>query len=326
MIRQAFAGAVRSIGPREFNFTAVTAKRGRDGHVLVPAGVDLTQYKRNPVVLFQHDPGKPVARCTGISLVDGEVRGSALFPDAGICSLCDEVCALVKSHVINAISIGFEILQAEPLDPKQGRAAGLRINSSECLELSLVSVPSDTGALITARAAGADLMNKRNYQQSLDELREDLEDAQEHHRAVGRALRRGETSEAARHHHRLGQSLASAQRNLGMSKDQLNSSLSQTSKGTTFGTSNGHGPPSLEALDRPRAAVPGWHQRQLEVAGLALGPPRPIGGAAGVAAFRSYEDACRRLHIEAAARADAFRRDPGRAERQIEAERLRRPY
>ena len=40
-MRQTFPGSVRSVGEREFKFTAVTAKLGRDGHILEPSGVKL---------------------------------------------------------------------------------------------------------------------------------------------------------------------------------------------------------------------------------------------------------------------------------------------
>jgi HK97 family phage prohead protease len=150
-MRQSFAVNIRSVGPREFRFTAVTSRKGRDGHVLVPSGVDLTNFKRNPVDLWQHLQTSPVARCTSHAVIDGELRGSADFPPAGTSQLSDEVCSLVKSGIVSAVSVGFEILDSEPLDPKRPRD-GLRITRSELLEISLVSVPADTGAVITERA------------------------------------------------------------------------------------------------------------------------------------------------------------------------------
>jgi HK97 family phage prohead protease len=149
-MRQSVAAAIRSVGPRGFRFTAVTARKGRDGHVLLPQGVDFTNYKRNPVVLWQHNQTSPVARCSGLSLIDSELRGSAEFPPVDTSELADEICGLVKSGIVSAVSVGFDVLESEPLDPKQPRG-GQRITRSELLELSLVSVPADTGAVITER-------------------------------------------------------------------------------------------------------------------------------------------------------------------------------
>jgi hypothetical protein len=61
-MRQTFPGSVRSVGNREFKFTAVTAKLGCDGHILEPSGVDLSEYRKVPIVLWQHIATSPVAR------------------------------------------------------------------------------------------------------------------------------------------------------------------------------------------------------------------------------------------------------------------------
>ena len=282
MIRRAFPGAVTSIGPREFKFTAVPAKRGRDGHVLVPAGVDLTDYKRNPVILYQHLPEKPVARCTGIALVDGEIRGSALFPEAGLSPSVDEICNLVKSGVLSAMSIGFEILQAEPLNAKQGKAGGLRITSAQALEFSIVSLPSDTGAMITARTApGAHVMlqtHRRSLADRLDEMRGHVWDAQNHHGDLASALRQGNNSDAMRSHRELGHCLDRCERSLctlgkeSAALDIENTSKSQTTAGVTYGTSSDGR---------------SFHQRQLALRALAPRLPVADGGPAGVAAIAS---------------------------------------
>jgi hypothetical protein len=116
-MRQTFPGSVRSVGEREFKFTAVTAKLGRDGHILEPSGVDLLEYKKVPVVLWQHIATSPVARCSSIALVDGEVCGSAEFARAGTSAAVDEAFGCVKSGVVGAVSIGFDIVSATPLDP-----------------------------------------------------------------------------------------------------------------------------------------------------------------------------------------------------------------
>lgn len=154
-MRQAIAAAIRSVGSREFRFTAVTARKGRDGHVLIPQGVDTANYKKNPVILWQHRPENPVGRCTGLSVTDDELRGSGEFPSAGASQLADEICALVKSGIVNAVSVGFDPIDTAPLDQKRPRN-GQCITRSELLEISLVSVPADVGAVISMRGGMID--------------------------------------------------------------------------------------------------------------------------------------------------------------------------
>lgn len=205
-MRQSVAAAIRSVGSRGFRFTAVTARKGRDGHVLIPQGIDLTNYKRVPVVLWQHSAAQPVARCTGLSVIDGELRGSAEFPPAGASDLADEVCALVKSGVVSAVSVGFDILDSEPLDPKQPRG-GQRILRSELLEISLVSVPADTGAVITERAHRRSAMPT----QHLIRASEAVDEASRHHHDLGRHMERGDKRAAAASHRAIGRCLREAQ-------------------------------------------------------------------------------------------------------------------
>jgi hypothetical protein len=112
-MRQTFPGSVRSVGNREFKFTAVTSL-GRDGHILEPSGVDLSEYRKVPVVLWQHQAASPVARCTSIGMVDCEVRGTAEFAPAGTSAAVDEAFGYVKSGVVGAVSIGFDLVDAEP--------------------------------------------------------------------------------------------------------------------------------------------------------------------------------------------------------------------
>jgi hypothetical protein len=56
MRRQSIAAAIRALGDREFKFTAATDQLARDGHVLLPSGMQLGDYRRNRIILWLHDP------------------------------------------------------------------------------------------------------------------------------------------------------------------------------------------------------------------------------------------------------------------------------
>ena len=145
-----FVGAAAELGPREIGVIASTSELARDGCVVEPTGIDLTAYRKNPVVLFNHDYASPVGVCTALGIENGSLAARIEFAPAGVSPLADEVCALTKAAVLNAVSIGFMPLETEPLDQKQSWA-GQRYLKTELLEISVTPVPADSGALVVAR-------------------------------------------------------------------------------------------------------------------------------------------------------------------------------
>jgi HK97 family phage prohead protease len=269
-LRQMCLSAVRSVGEREFKFTTVTAKLGRDGHILEPSGVDLSEYRKVPVVLWQHAPTSPVARCSSIALVDGEVRGTAEFAPAGTSSAVDEAFGCVKSGVVGAVSVGFDIIDAEPLDPKKGSRGGLHIKRSTLLEISLVSIPADVGALITARNYRSDHMLQQIVRAS-----EAISEAQRHHHDLRVALENDEPGRAMRAHRHIGRCLDVAERCLrGLSDNTVLEA--QTSSGMSSGTSDGRSYAARQAA--VIRLFPSASQRAAEVAELMPRGPIWSGG------------------------------------------------
>lgn len=153
MLRKVVPAQVTALGDHEVEVRMSTGALGRDGHVLVPQGAELGNYRANPIMLWQHDPMAPVARAEDVR-ADGEaIAARAIFAPAGISAKADEIRGLVKAGIINAVSVGFDPLDGEPLDPKRPRG-GQRFTRWELLECSFVSVPADPGAMVTARAQG----------------------------------------------------------------------------------------------------------------------------------------------------------------------------
>jgi hypothetical protein len=60
---------------------------------------------------------------------------------------------VAKAGVLRGISAGIDPIRTEPLDPKQPFGAW-RVVEAELLEVSLVSIPADARAMITARSFG----------------------------------------------------------------------------------------------------------------------------------------------------------------------------
>ena len=236
MIRAAVPAQVAALGEGEVEVVISTAALARDGHILEPTGCDLTNYRANPVVLWQHNPDQPVGRATDV-VVDGDrIRARITFAPDGISAKADEVRGLVKTGIVSGISVGFDVLDGTPLDPKKPRG-GQRFTRWELLECSFCSVPVDPGAAVTARAETQETLTMDEPQtragktlsaankQRLDDAADHLERALDRHKAVGdhldgiKAQTDGADEEAADQHedagdaHRaLGRSLKAVKR------------------------------------------------------------------------------------------------------------------
>jgi HK97 family phage prohead protease len=128
-----------------------TANVDRMGDIIVQDGIDLTGYRSNPVVLWQHDADCPVARAPDIGVVNGKMTATALFPAEGADEEADYVYGKIKAGIVNAASIGFNPVEFQPIDPKQPWG-GLKYTKSEMLEFSFVSVPANKDCVVIGRS------------------------------------------------------------------------------------------------------------------------------------------------------------------------------
>lgn len=166
-----FAGTTKAIGDRQIRVVVSTGDVDRGGEVIDPAGIDFTAYRKNPVVLYQHDHDTPIARCVQIGVVNGRIEALAQFPPEGASSKSDEVYNLIKAGVLNAVSIGFIPKTWEPIE---GSKFSRRFTTCECLEFSVVSVPANSNALILERKMGQQTEEKRVSLWNLEEMLEVL--------------------------------------------------------------------------------------------------------------------------------------------------------
>lgn len=152
MTIQRFVGSFTELGEREVGVIASTDQLARDGHILEPSGLSLTNFKANPIVLWNHNPNEPIGAATAIGIEGRSLAARIEFAPVGASMKADEICSLVKSGVVKGVSIGFEPIDGAPLDPKLGSRGGMRITASELLEISFCVVPVDTGAGVVARS------------------------------------------------------------------------------------------------------------------------------------------------------------------------------
>jgi HK97 family phage prohead protease len=206
-MRAAVSAQIKELGENEVEVIISTSAIARDGHILEPAGCDLTNYRANPIVLWQHNPDTPVGRAADL-MVDGDrIRARILFAPAGVSPKADEVRGLVKTGIVSGVSVGFDVLDSEPLDPKKPYG-GQRFTKWELLECSFCSVPADPGAAVTARTATSPESNPVKPQEStmsttqtragkklsaatkkqLSEANDHLQRAMERHKALGEQM------------------------------------------------------------------------------------------------------------------------------------------
>ena len=131
--------------------TISTDAVARDGNVWLPAGCDLTDYRKNPIVLWQHQPDEPIGTASNLRIVGGALVGRIKFAPAGVSAKADTARGLMKAGVLCGISAGIEAIDVVPIDATRPRG-GQKIIKWSLLEISAVSIPADTGAGVTARA------------------------------------------------------------------------------------------------------------------------------------------------------------------------------
>ena len=150
-----FSGDVEALGDREIGVIAATSKLARDGNILEIAGMDLSNYRKVPIVLYQHNADQPVGTAISLGIVGDSHAARIQFAPPGISVVADQCCSMTKAGILRGISIGFDPdwSTSEPIDPARPRA-GKRFKKSELLEISVVSIPADTGATVVQRSFG----------------------------------------------------------------------------------------------------------------------------------------------------------------------------
>lgn len=126
----------------------------RYGDVVVAKGIKITDFVKNPVVLWAHNSrNAPIGMWSDVAPTGKSLEGVANFAQEGLSEEADQVARLVEASLLRACSIGFMPLEWEALNKEQPWA-GYKFIESDLWECSVCSVPANPAALV--KAAGGD--------------------------------------------------------------------------------------------------------------------------------------------------------------------------
>lgn len=160
-----FAEPVAEDAP--YRFIASTDSVDREGDVMVPDGMDSTEYDRNPVVLWLHDSSMPgVARTRKLHRYQNRIEMDMDFP-ARPADLReddewppDKFRSYVRAGLINAVSIRARVKDGGWRNPTAGDRAKYGGDAQRIIarwileEISLVPLPMNQDAVLLAIGKG----------------------------------------------------------------------------------------------------------------------------------------------------------------------------
>lgn len=126
---------------------ASTPKPDRDDDIVEPSGV---KFALPLPLLWQHDSNSPIGEVTEATVTDKGVEFVAKIAkvdEVGILKdRLDAAWQSIKSGLVKCVSVGFRALEYDYLEDSYG----IHIKSWEWYELSLVTLPANSDAVITS--------------------------------------------------------------------------------------------------------------------------------------------------------------------------------
>ena len=150
-------------GERAFVITITTDAIDRDNEVLLPSGINLDNYRKNPTVFWAHDHGAlPIGVAQWIKETARGLAAKPVLakrPETHVGNwLADDILSLVRQGVLRTASVGFIPTKwheptADDIKARPDLEGVARIYDEwELLEFSIVPVPSNPEALTLAKS------------------------------------------------------------------------------------------------------------------------------------------------------------------------------
>lgn len=120
----------------------------RDGDVLKIDGIDLSNYKKNPIVLWSHDYwGLPIGKTLKVWKEEKQLNFKIEFAKEDVYPFASTVYKMYKNGFLKSFSLGFRPdPKSAKFDDKRG---GYDFDKAELIEISAVNVPANIHSVIT---------------------------------------------------------------------------------------------------------------------------------------------------------------------------------
>jgi HK97 family phage prohead protease len=184
LLLRATESAPEEAGKRTLQFVASDETPDRVGDVIKVSGWNLSEYKKNPVVLWGHDTSNvpPIGRAINVRRGKKPNGDPALYANIEFAPeeahpFAETVYQLAKRGFLNAVSVGFLPRATKELSEEEKSALGMptygqMYSKADLMEISVVSVPANPSALVSeARSlVRQNLVGKGQVERFLDHI------------------------------------------------------------------------------------------------------------------------------------------------------------
>jgi HK97 family phage prohead protease len=140
---------------RAFKVIASTGAIDRDQEVIDPNGWQLSNFLKNPVILWAHNSRElPIGVATKVYVENKKLIVEGKFAPADANPFAEQVKKLYDEKIIKTVSVGFIGVEFET--KKQNNMDIFVWTKAELLELSFVPVPANPEALSLMKSKGLD--------------------------------------------------------------------------------------------------------------------------------------------------------------------------
>jgi len=161
--REAFPFELKAVNEESRTITIIgtTEEIDRSGDVIMQAGLDWRNFRKNPVIMWAHNYSQlPIGKATRIASADGKTELDVEFTPADVNPFGDSVFRFLKWNKRAPASIGFIPKKVEPRDPEATDVSpwggNRRFLKAEVLEVSVAPVPDNPGAVASVKSLYAE--------------------------------------------------------------------------------------------------------------------------------------------------------------------------